>query len=1020
MAKTRTQQKAAQDKATAAAKRGSDMGAIRRSSVSKVPNKKAVQWTPRVSVKGSVSRDLNDYTKPKRTPGRPPNVKVGLRKNFHTFADLPQSPTSPNSTSPTSPEPVVTKASTAVRQVHTLKDFKPTKARRGTTGSYRTIRVIGDSETEVPTKPQVVNIPQPTRYAGQTPRSSLTEAVDSPKWAKATNKRRRASSPGSDQPRKRTHVTYDAVEQLNIGLVKEPQPIHAAAEVGALFAELKAQLHEFALKNFSFELEAPEDWPLHELAERYRPLMMTAQFIADGSQYGWQHFFATPHSRSALVYGVIGEYIRQHIFSVPSFGLSEDDAKSMDDIDFEYLRYDSFVRVKHRASLLRDILDHHDWKTASASAVEGLASQLLDVLTPLLPNEVFSYDPTTRQFQLSKSMEANDARQHLQNALEALLTKASALSWSLILTGRNGTVFNLAQHIQKGEKWYGDQQAPQNCINKDMVYRTQAHGFSASKEIRDDALSFPNGVADTDGDNDTKPYRPRIRMTCFPRVEMYVPHGPDMEELGKLQEELTKNGVSADELPGVLPDGTEIYPLVPDEVRYTYDHSKHGPWNEEENGPMRMSYVSMCQHISTHDVYLENNYVEESEKDFIAKYRLKHTEPAKPTKQQGKRGASGSPPPSPPGDDSDNGEDELMDDSSSSSESDSELTSTTSSKSSNHKRRFVYTPGHSDDNARALYDYTRRQRQRNILDVDARLGWRYGKPLPESERVSLALAVSQARIHRATQSPFGSVGRLGLAAHDKFLKTWNRLIAPHGTSLENYTLLLAIVICICWHKGWDVPHWTIEKLSQLRGISVSDIRQQLATAKDIIASMPGDVSARFFHSVELIKSLEWTDSLPLSLQRGARKVVKTFPKVDREGMANLPKATRISEPFKSAVTGPVASATDYMKTVWGTAVKKPREMLSELSRGMNLNSAEEAAQTTATVVSTSVVTSTSVATKTTSTTPLGGVVPHATRASTSGAAAGSVASAAASAAAEKVVKKAAGMFADWNWLGVHY
>lgn len=1011
MVKTRTQQKQAEAKAAANPRAATELATQRRISEfmksTRVPGGR-VKWSPEVAVKGGSPKALNDAltilvdeaapAAPKRSPGRPPNAQRLRGSNFRTSADLPTTPGSKAS------------AAQSDRFVSTLAALQ--KAKSGVKSGLR----------DGPQQPPIFQEPPPTDNGNKGARSSLLESPKS-----TTGKRVRSASSDFYSPaQKRPHIDYDAVTDLDTTLVEQPRPL-TVTQVSALFAELKKQLHQFAADNFGFDMEEPMDWPLHDLAEHYQPLLRISQFIADGSQYGWHNFFTMPESRSSLVYGIIGEHIRQHILAIPAFGLNQDDARLIENVDFEYLHYDAFTRVKRRASLLSDALSYDDWKNARATAVESLASQILDVLTPLLPPEIFSYDPTNRQYYLSETVQAEALRQDLQATLSTLLTKATSLSHSLILTGQNGSVVNIAPHIQKGEKWYGDYAAPQNCINPSMIHRTQAHGFPAIKKTRpfEETLTFGNGVADTDFDNDTKPYRPRVKMTCFPRVEIYVPHGPDREQLGQMHAQCISNGVSPASMPAVLPDSnTEIFPLVPEGVKDEYNRSKHGPWPEEEMGEMRMSYVDAYQHVSPHDVYLENHYVQETERDFVRKYQMKH---AKPITNRHRRYArlkdvNGDP-------NSDN--DSTF---SSSSSSDSSSSNGDSDPSPNTKRRtrYRYLPGHSTSRARALYKTQTRQHNRNIINTDSLLGWRGAKPLPQQQRISLARAVEQARVAHASRSSLlfrGIGGRLRLAAHDRVQKVWNTLIAPRGTGIENLTFLLAVAVAVCWYRGLNVPEWVVNKLSALRSITVDDITTQLSAAQSALASYPEKTAELVAGLVEQARGANIGDVVPdaLLLPSGGGGV---------ESSSSVQTATPIIDPSPSSVfTYTNTPATDLLSSAIGSLApveeEVPRdsslaaglpslvETAEVLARESSLAAAPSSSSSTPTIEK--IVTKTVRSTKTTSTktpstkktpnaSPLRGVVPVTSDASSAATSASASASASASGAMASVKR-----YFDWRF-----
>ena len=793
---------------------------------------------------------------------------------------------------------------------------------------------------------------------------------------------------GEQPAAKVPHTEFNAGRYLNRRISEGPAPLRLS-QVGALFDELKKQIREYAFENFRFELsqQAAEVWPMHHLADRYLPLMRTTQYIADGSQYGWQTFFTMPDSRAALVYGVIGEYVWTHIFEQPSFGLDEGYAQQMADIDAEYLHYDAIPRAKRRSKLLSEILDEsqHLWDLPKDTAVADLARTLLSVLTPLLPPGIFTHDPSSNIYRLEDTEKARSLRFHLELCLKDVLRKATALSWGLILTGANGTIFRLVQHLEKGTKWYGDYDAPQNCINPEMIYRSQAHGFPNMKKIRpeQEMLHFPDGVADIWGDEDL-PRRPLVKMTCFPRLEMVVPHGPDHEELAKMHALLKEQGLEPSSLPSILPDGTEVFPIVPDMVRHEFDHSKHGPWNEETMGKdMRHSYVDIYPHVSKHDVYLENNYRHADLTSFMRQYRAKHSKLITPkevvaaTRERQQRGRSD------PDDDDDNTDGDF-DDVYSGSDSDSDSDSVPCGQKS--RRRYRWNPGHSNVSGMKAFDVVLKKQERKVENMDAKLGWKY-VPLETICRRSLRETIDHACLsQRSKQSRSArQVGRISLAAHEKIRNLWNTVITPNGGLLESGTVLLVIFAAVCYRKGWDIPGWACSKLSQLRDISTDDLRDSAITNWEILSHLPGDAKAKatdLFHGIKN-GSLKMSDLLPshvverLSSATSAAKSHPTKILFDNQGnlhTSKIPHATTdvVGHIWQDLRSGNVfikvgSKASSLISTMTGTT--SPKDMLAAAKA--EIDSASPLL-TTAVVKSTS--TSTSVVTATVSTNVVSGVV----------------------------------------------
>lgn len=265
MARTRTQQKAVGAKASAAVKRAGEKGGTRRSSIMKSRAGKPtgrVQWNTEVAVKGSEPCELIDHSTmiledresaPGKKRGRPTKVNSWATKSrIRTISDLPPSPISPESPGMVRPEG---RSQAEASNVRTLSDIKTKRTTRTETGpaSRGSNNIVETKTAEAPTRPDPGNESAPPDYGAQKLRSSLVESVKSlesgstPKISLAHRKRRRAShsAPPKVGP-KRPRVEFDAAAVLNSNLHRNPRPL-LSREVGALFAQLKKQLHQFAV-----------------------------------------------------------------------------------------------------------------------------------------------------------------------------------------------------------------------------------------------------------------------------------------------------------------------------------------------------------------------------------------------------------------------------------------------------------------------------------------------------------------------------------------------------------------------------------------------------------------------------------------------------------------------------------------------------------------------------------------------------------------------------------------------------
>ncbi len=384
------------------------------------------------------------------------------------------------------------------------------------------------------------------------------------------------------------HFTTGEIDQIALLLAEQAKTIRHQPEsltlehVGPLFNYLTGSVRSFSNVHFSFTLtqEQREAWPLHQLSSSYLPLMLVAQYIADGSQYGWRNFFTTPASRAALVSGVIGEWVRQRLFNHTCFGMSAENVEKLENMDREYLHHDAFLRSKKRSTMVQDMLkeDPSGCSRALLEAVQELAEELMTVLTPLMPDSIFAYCENGRHFyEDTSSRAAVSARQEIKTGLTSIIAEAARLHRAIRVMSKDGTIVRIANAVQKGERYF--ESAPFEIINDKMVKDTKHHGLKAEgKKVQEGIL--------------------KIKMTCFPRVEAYVPHGPDYEQMVKkeLRERQTlKDGeeLDWDKVAGFWPD-------LPEEIVREQERD-HGKDNVRKHG----SYVTIYPRLAPHQVYCE-------------------------------------------------------------------------------------------------------------------------------------------------------------------------------------------------------------------------------------------------------------------------------------------------------------------------------------------------------------------------------------------------------------------------------
>lgn len=923
MARTRTQDAAAKSNAKAAAeRRPSDE---KRSILMKHQARKGahVQWNPRVAVKGDSSQALNDaaahaeanYGRNVIQQQQPRDMaRKAPTRTYRTMGDV-QSPEADAATSvrPAALTPAIVSPAAGAPA--------PEGRRLGSPGFQQSRRIFARPSASEETSMPVISPANP----GREPRSSLLQPIT----ARGSKRRRNSSSAFYQPESKRPCFHYDAREDLLRTLPQQPRVLQPA-EIGALFMELREHLRDWSFRVFRFRLSATErrHWPMHELMTRFYPLFLTTRYIADGSQYGWRNFFTTPESRASLVYGVIGEYLREHVFNMPAFGLPPEVAKQIEDVDHEYLHYDAHVRSRHRALILQQALQDFDCIDARREASENLAATLIEILTPLLPPHVFFFNPDTQQFELSTGKEAQEYLASFRSRLARFIDIACTLRWCMTLTGHDGSIVRMAAPPQKGEKWYGDFDAPRDCVNKNMIYQTQSHGLVFGKRQREEeqVLKFPDGTADATGD-ESLPYRPLIKMTCFPRVEMVVPRGLDKEQL----EDRNENGVVG-----------EWRPIVPDMVRKSYEKDK-GRWVSED-GEMRMAYIDRYDILSHHDVYLEHNFVEQSREQFIRQYYRQ-------LKAQGKSSKS------------DGNGDEGNDDSSSVS---SDSSTATDISNLSFEGLKDYDMRNSKQATQAWYRYT--EKRRAAMKVrDKQCGWEYDLPQRLDRRETLEEAVADAEdLHGPTKRFHLSSHSIKEHLHSQARRIWNA-IAPQGTNIENAAVLFATAALICYYKGYTLPSWLTDTVQNAHNITLSHVNLQLHSLWSQLHALP-DLSTLnpahiFHHSHDRLRSL--------------------LPHVK-----DTPQRTFIdNERHSLTTTGLPRNWSANLHTLWASTAEQLKSSMQEAKsasknvigggggRGAGTGNGMSAVTTPLTTAVLTTTTAVLTGTTTVSAPPLGGVVP---------------------------------------------
>ena len=363
-------------------------------------------------------------------------------------------------------------------------------------------------------------------------------------------------------------------------------------EIQPLFDHIRNSIISFAEQHFSFSLtdSQTKSWPLHLLSTTYLPLLLTTQYIADGSQYGWRRFFTSSQTRPYLVAAIIGEYLKHHVFNATAFGFPDSKIEELEDDDRRYLHYDAFVRTKKRGEGMRRWFEAVDGDGKQAAIVRKLnscagvlADELLGVMEPLLPVEVFNADDGG-EWRRTKSTAADERRKKVTRELKELVVKAGLLHWGIRLKGGDGTIVRIAPSVQKGEKRYLD--APFEDVNPEMLKETEHH------------------MGGEEGD------KPRIRMTVFSRVEAVVPNGPTYTDLVDIQDNAKEDGQQEVDWEKVRKEQF-VWPVAPDDVKATEERKRRKLREDEE---MTAAYVTVYPILNKHKVYVE--WESEAEKEY--------------------------------------------------------------------------------------------------------------------------------------------------------------------------------------------------------------------------------------------------------------------------------------------------------------------------------------------------------------------------------------------------------------------
>lgn len=393
----------------------------------------------------------------------------------------------------------------------------------------------------------------------------------------------------------RSSTLQDAVESPEevFGRILNVPERLSLVQMNTAFTALQDESLHFARKFFDFELSDKQiaAWPLGMLKYEFFGLKEIAQFLTDGESSTWRELFTAPESRVALIHGIIGEYLKHHVFKATAFSFTGQLREKFEKLDQEYINHDAFVRNKKRAALLTRIIRETNgfWlvhREYMFNASNILAQELLTLFEPLLPPPMFDplvssrillVKPSTFSFTGGKlspgdERDANFLWDAMIHDLRTLIYKAAALHLSIRLSGQNGTNIRMLHHVDKGSPYHGPE--TMECINE--------------KEC-----------------NNKKPWQRRsgddemkVRMTCWSHIEAVVPHGIDFEEYQKMEAELQERGGRGSQDTRTF-DKLERYfgdrlPQLPPELRERDPEEEDGP--REDGTRMDYAFFQAQQH----------------------------------------------------------------------------------------------------------------------------------------------------------------------------------------------------------------------------------------------------------------------------------------------------------------------------------------------------------------------------------------------------------------------------------------
>jgi hypothetical protein len=273
-------------------------------------------------------------------------------------------------------------------------------------------------------------------------------------------------------------------------ILVDPESDIKMEEICTAFDFLKAQIQIHCRQFYSYTAPAA-DWvepSFTYLKVKHLELFRYIQYVADGSQYGWDKLIKIGNQRENLVYAIISRALISHVFDAELFGASAEHEEALLEMCREYLYYDAFVRNTHRAEMVKSILVSEAMNNSTTNkspytyfqaAISLLKRRIHALLQPL------------------RVADPNSPPINPQESLHSILQTTLKLHLAIRLAGANGTVYRF-EDPHKLSPW---EASNMNCINQRKMDLSVHHG--------EEAL---------------------VKISCFPAAFATVPNGPNLEQ----------------------------------------------------------------------------------------------------------------------------------------------------------------------------------------------------------------------------------------------------------------------------------------------------------------------------------------------------------------------------------------------------------------------------------------------------------------------------------------------------------